>query len=219
MSASALCIHVGMSACFARPFVRQSVLSARQSVRLMIVYHYARRFIFRPSICLIFRPSVCISVCMYVNMYLYRDERTVDIETWINLTDILSGLSLHWTLISFFFVFFFRVAVQTTALSVCKPFYAKTMCTIAKKVHIYLWAITLYYSTSRLWQWRRVTPRVNPKPVITFYNCKICWYLKLCTKTYYDLTVGPSLFNRIWVYVENAVWILHTLYTRECSSY
>ena len=81
MSASALCIHVGMSAYFARPFVRQSVLSARQSVRLMIVYHYARRFIFRPSICLIFRPSVCISVCMYVNMYLYRDERTVDIET------------------------------------------------------------------------------------------------------------------------------------------
>ena len=76
MSASALCIHVGMSACFARPFVHQSVASDRLSVRLMIVYHCARRFIFRQSICLIFRPSVCMSVCMYVHMYLCRDERT-----------------------------------------------------------------------------------------------------------------------------------------------
>ena len=49
MSASALCIHVGMSACFARPFVHQFVASARLSVRLMIVYHCARRFIFRPA--------------------------------------------------------------------------------------------------------------------------------------------------------------------------
>ena len=78
MSVSALCIHLGMSACFARPFVHQSVASARLSVRLMFVYHCARRFIFRPSICLIFRPSVrpsvclsvCLSVCMYVHMYL-----------------------------------------------------------------------------------------------------------------------------------------------------
>ena len=74
MSASALRIHVGMSACFARPFVHQSVASARLSVRLMIVYHCAHRFIFCPSICLIFRPSVCMSVCMYVHMYLCRDE-------------------------------------------------------------------------------------------------------------------------------------------------
>ena len=84
MSASALCIHVGMSVCFARPFVHQSVASARLSVRLMIVFHCAHRFIFRPSICLIFRPSVCMSVCMYVHMYLCRDELTsvctVDIE-------------------------------------------------------------------------------------------------------------------------------------------
>ena len=49
MSASALCIHVGMSACFAHPFVHQSVASARLSVRLMIVYHCAHRFILRPS--------------------------------------------------------------------------------------------------------------------------------------------------------------------------
>ena len=73
MSASALCIHVGMSACFVRPFVHQSVASARLSVRLMIAYHCARRFIFRPSICLIF---CCMSICMYVHMYLCRDERT-----------------------------------------------------------------------------------------------------------------------------------------------
>ena len=84
MSASALCIRVGMSACFARPFVHQSVASTRLSVRLMIVYHCARRFIFRPSICLIICSSICMSVCMYVHMYLCRDERTsvctVDIE-------------------------------------------------------------------------------------------------------------------------------------------
>ena len=75
------CGHVSV---FARPFVNQSVASARLSVRLMIVYHCARRSIFRPSICLIFRPSVCMSVCMYVHMYLCRDECTsvctVDIE-------------------------------------------------------------------------------------------------------------------------------------------
>ena len=68
MSASALCIHVGMSACSARPF-HQSVASARLSVRLMIVYHCARRFIFPPSICKIFRPYVCLSVCMYTCNY------------------------------------------------------------------------------------------------------------------------------------------------------
>ena len=75
------CAHVSV---FARPFVNQSVASARLSVRLMIVYHCVRRFIFRPSISLIFRPSVCMSVCMYVHMYLCRDECTivctVDIE-------------------------------------------------------------------------------------------------------------------------------------------
>ena len=68
MSASALCIHVGMSACSARPFVRQSVASARLSVLLMIVHYCACCFIFRPSICLIFRPSICMSVCMYINI-------------------------------------------------------------------------------------------------------------------------------------------------------
>ena len=57
MSASALCIHVGMSACSARPFVHKSVASARLPVRIMIVYHCARRFIFPPSICRIFRQS------------------------------------------------------------------------------------------------------------------------------------------------------------------
>ena len=71
MSASALCIHVGSTAWFARPFVHLSVASARLAVRLMIVYHCARRFIFRPSIYLSVRPSICMSACMYVHMYLY----------------------------------------------------------------------------------------------------------------------------------------------------
>ena len=59
-------VHMGMSACFARPFVHQSVASAHLSVRLMIEYDCTRRFIFRPSICLIFRPSVRLYVCLYV---------------------------------------------------------------------------------------------------------------------------------------------------------
>ena len=69
MSASVLCIHVGSTACFARPFVHQSVASARLFVRLMIVYHCAPRFIFRPSICLSVRPSVCLSICMFTCTY------------------------------------------------------------------------------------------------------------------------------------------------------
>ena len=63
MSASALCIHVGMSAYFACPFVHQSVASARLSVRLMIVYHCARRFIF-PSAHSSDIPSVRLYVCL-----------------------------------------------------------------------------------------------------------------------------------------------------------
>ena len=116
----------------------------------------------RPFVWYSARPSVCLSVCMFTCTYV--ETNLVDVENWIDLTDTLSSLSLHWTLISFGCCCFFRVAIQTTALPVCAPFYAKTVFTIAKKVHIYLWAITLYYSTSRLWQWRKV----NPKPVITF---------------------------------------------------
>ena len=69
MSASALCIHV----CFARPFGHQSVASARLSVRLVIVYHCASRFIFRLSICpsvhLSDIPSVRLYVCMFTCTY------------------------------------------------------------------------------------------------------------------------------------------------------
>ena len=79
MSAPALCLHAGMSVCSARPFDHKSVASARLSVRLS-----ARRFFFRPSICLIFRPSVCMCVCMYVHICLCIDEHTsvctVDID-------------------------------------------------------------------------------------------------------------------------------------------
>ena len=70
MSASASCIHVGMSACFARPFVHQSVASARLSVRLMIVYHCAHRFIFSDI------PSVRLYVCLYVCSHVPMSRRT-----------------------------------------------------------------------------------------------------------------------------------------------
>ena len=79
MSASALCIHVGLSACFACPFVHQSVASARLSVRLMIVYHCTHRFIFRrPFVRYSVRPSVCLSVCMFT--FTYVETNLVDIE-------------------------------------------------------------------------------------------------------------------------------------------
>ena len=146
MSASVLCIHVGMPSYFARPFVHQSVAPTPLSVRLMIVYHCARRFIFRLSICLIFRPSVCMSVCLYVHMYLCRDARisvcTVDIENWIDLTDTLSGFSLHWTLISF--CCFSRRVSNDGIANMC-TFFCKNCAYDRQKVHIYLWAITLYY--------------------------------------------------------------------------
>ena len=62
------------------------------------------------------------------------------------------------------------------------------------------------------------TTAAPPKPVITFYNCKIPQTLYYKNKTYFDLTVGPSLLIGHELYVENAVWIFHTLSTRECSS-
>ena len=86
MSASALCLHVGMSTCFASSFVRQSVASAHLSVRLMIVYHCARRFIFRPSICLIFRPSVCLSVCMFTCIHV--ETNVLVYELWTSKIEL-----------------------------------------------------------------------------------------------------------------------------------
>ena len=71
-----------------------------------------------PSIHLSDIPSVCMSVCMYARMYLCKSNVLVYV-LWISkieLTDALSGLSLHWKLISF--GCFFRVAVQTT-MTVC----------------------------------------------------------------------------------------------------
>ena len=144
MSASAMCKNVGMSACFARPFVHQSVASARLSVRLIFVSYIIVLVVLsfvRPFVWYSVRPSVCMSGCMYVHMYLCNDELTsvftVDIENWIDLTDTLSGLSLYWTLILFVICWvFFRVAVQTTALPVCVPFYAKTV--FKKSTHIFV---------------------------------------------------------------------------------
>ena len=64
---SACIVHVGMSACFARPFVHQSVASARLSVRLMIVYHCSSFYC--PSVHLTDFPSVCLSVRMFTCTY------------------------------------------------------------------------------------------------------------------------------------------------------
>ena len=161
-----------------------------------------------PSVCL----YVCLSVCMYVHMYLCRDERTsVWKLNWLDwyLVWLESSLDTH-----FIWVFFFVSRFKRRHCRYVHLFYAKTVFTIAKKVHIYLWAIALYYTTSRLWQWRKV----NPKPLITFYNCKICWYPKLWLKHIMTSLSDPLSLIEHELYVENAVWILHTLSTRECSS-
>ena len=57
----------------------------------------------RPFVWYSVRPSACLSVCMFTCTYV--ETNLVDIENWIDLTDTLSGLSLHWTLISFVFFF------------------------------------------------------------------------------------------------------------------
>ena len=63
-------VHVGMSACFARPFVHQSVASARLSVRFMILYHCSSFYL--PPVHLADVPSVrlyvCLCVCSHVPM-------------------------------------------------------------------------------------------------------------------------------------------------------
>ena len=63
-------VRVGMPACFALPFVHQSVASARLSVRLMILYHWSSFYL--PSVHLTDFPSVrlyvCLCVCSHVPM-------------------------------------------------------------------------------------------------------------------------------------------------------
>ena len=130
-----------------------------------------------PSVHVSYILSVCLSVCMFTCTYV--ETNVIVYVVWtskIELTWLIPCLVWVFTGHSFHLVFFFRVAVQTIALPVCAPFMQKLYLRSPKK-YIYLWAITLYYSTSRLWQWRKV----NPKPFITFYNCKNCWYLKVCT--------------------------------------
>ena len=77
MSASALCIHVGMSACFARPFVHQSVASVRLSVRLMIVQTSLCSSFYLPSAHLSDIPSVYLYVCLYVCSHVPSVEKNV----------------------------------------------------------------------------------------------------------------------------------------------
>ena len=108
----------------------------------------------RPLVLYSVRPSVCLSVCMFTCTYVETNVLvyvlwTSKIElTWLIpcLVWVFTGHSFH---LVGFFLGFFRVVVQTTALPVCAPFYAKTAFTIAKKYTYILWAITLYYSTSR----------------------------------------------------------------------
>ena len=90
---------------------------------LMIVYHCARRFIFRPSKWLIFRPSVrpsvCLSVCMFTctfvetNVLVY-ELWTLKIElTWLIpcLAWVFTGHTFHLVVVfvlAFFFVSRFK---------------------------------------------------------------------------------------------------------------
>ena len=115
--------------------------------------------------CLIFRPSACMSVCIYVHMYLCRDElsghRKLNWLDWY-LVWLVSSLDTHfiWLLL------FFSCRGSNDGIAGMCTFLCKN-CVYdrQKSTHKFdLLAIALFYSTSRLWQWRKV----NPKPVITF---------------------------------------------------
>ena len=120
LSASALCIHECMSAyllvlLFINPLLLLVCLCVLWLYFIvLVVLSSACPFSDSPSVHLSVRTYVRMYVCMYVHTYLRRDERTsvctVDIENWIDLADTLSGLSLHWTLISFGFFWGFFVS-------------------------------------------------------------------------------------------------------------
>ena len=133
----------------------------------------------RPCVWYSVCPPVCLSVCMFTCTYVETNVLvyvlwTSKIElTWLIpcLVWVFTGHSFHLVVVVFF--------VSRSKRRHCRyvHLFMQKLYLRSPKEYIYLWAITLYYSTSRLWQWRKV----NPKPLITFYNCKICWYLKLCT--------------------------------------
>ena len=81
------------------------------------------------------RPFVCLSVCMFTCIYV--ETNVLLYELWTSkieftcLIPCLAGVFTgHSFLFVVIFVLFFRVVVQTTALPVCAPFYAKTVFTI-----------------------------------------------------------------------------------------
>ena len=77
MCASALCIHAGMSSCSAHPSFHPSIASARLSVCLCVLCLYRLVLVFNlTSVYLSDSPSICMSVCMYLHLYLCRDEHT-----------------------------------------------------------------------------------------------------------------------------------------------
>ena len=177
------CGHVSVFCSSFRSSIRCFCSSVCASYDCTFVYHCAHRFIFRPSICLIFRPSVCMSVCVYVHMYLCKDElsghRKLNWLDWY-LVWLVSSLDTH-----FIWLLFFCVAVQTTALPVCAPFYAKTVFTIAKKVHIYFWAIALYYEGCS---------NMNASSFITFFTYMLRQNGKrFCKGLYVTLKLAPDL--------------------------
>ena len=176
-------LHVGMPACFARSFVHQSVASARLSMRLTIVYLVVLSSV-RPFDWFSVRPSVCLFVCMFTctyvetNVLVYLLWKSKIELTWLIscLAWVFTGHSFHLVVVFFSFCFF----VSRFKWQHCRHvhlFMQNCVYDRQKSTHIFVSDNIVLFHKSFM----TVTKRVNPKPVITFYNCKICWYLKLCT--------------------------------------
>ena len=110
--------------------------------------------------------------------------------------------------------FFFRVAVQTTALQVCAPFYAKTMFTIANEVRD---NIVLFHK-SFMTVMKGKSPGKSQTRYNYFITVRFADTSNFVLKHIMTSLLDPPCLIEHELYVENAVWILHTLSTRKCSS-
>ena len=108
----------------------------------------------RPFVWYSVRPSVCLSVCMFTCTYVEANVLVYVLWTKkIEFTWLIPCLVLVFTGHLFHF---FSCRGSNDGIDGMCTFFCKNCVYDCQKVHIYLWAITLYYSTSRLWQWRKV---------------------------------------------------------------
>ena len=145
VSALALCIHVGMSACFARPlFINPLLLlvclcALWLYITVLIVLSYVRPFVWHSI-----RLSVCLSVCMFT--YTYVERNVLVFVLWtskIELTWLIPCLAWVFT-----FLFVFRVAGQTTVAGMSTFLCKNCVYDRQKSTHIFVsYNIVLFHKS------------------------------------------------------------------------